>query len=114
MLVVFGHLATFSFVLSCLKTKRVTIWPAPCIVRVAVRETAMSIPVTYRIGRLAGVVLILVSLAGPSRAQDADDAQRGVARISLINGDVSVRRGDSGDWVAGVINAPLLTADQIA
>jgi hypothetical protein len=31
-----------------------------------------------------------------------------------MNGDVSVRRGDSGDWVAGVINAPLLTADQIS
>jgi hypothetical protein len=31
-----------------------------------------------------------------------------------MNGEVSVRRGDSGDWVAGVINAPLLTADQIS
>jgi len=31
-----------------------------------------------------------------------------------MSGDVSVRRGDSGDWVAGVINAPLLTADQIS
>ena len=37
-----------------------------------------------------------------------------MARISLINGEVSVRRGDSGDWVAGVINAPLLTDDYVA
>ncbi|MCX6630255.1 MAG: FecR family protein, partial [Candidatus Solibacter sp.] len=37
-----------------------------------------------------------------------------MARISLINGDVSVRRGDSGDWVAGVVNAPLLTDDRVA
>src|SRR6185369_5390209 len=50
----------------------------------------------------------------PARAQDPDDMQRGVARISLMNGDVSVRRGDSGEWVAGVINAPLLADDRIA
>ena len=50
----------------------------------------------------------------PVRAQDPDDLKRGVARISLINGDVSVRRGDSGEWVAGVINAPLLTDDHVA
>src|ERR1017187_5990035 len=49
-----------------------------------------------------------------SRAQDPDDLKRGVARISLMNGDVSVRRGDSGEWVAGVINAPLLTDDRVA
>ncbi|MBS1856207.1 MAG: FecR domain-containing protein [Acidobacteria bacterium] len=59
----------------------------------------------------------LVALAGslvPLNAQDADDLQRGVARISLMNGDVTVQRGDSGDWVAGVINAPLMTGDRIA
>ena len=59
----------------------------------------------------------LVAMAGtltPVRAQDSDDLQRGVARISLMNGDVNVRRGDSGDWVAGVINAPLMTGDHIA
>ena len=63
---------------------------------------------------LAGAVLSIAGLVTPARAQDPDDARRGVARISLINGDVSVRRGDSGDWVAGVINAPLLTGDHIA
>jgi hypothetical protein len=31
-----------------------------------------------------------------------------------MNGEVSVRRGDSADWVAGVVNAPLLTADRIS
>ena len=68
----------------------------------------------FRFWALAGVVLSVASLATPVRAQDPDDARRGVARISLINGEVSVRRGDSGDWVAGVINAPLMTADNIA
>ena len=61
-----------------------------------------------------GVALFSAGLFLPARAQDPDDQKRGVARISLMNGEVSVRRGDSGDWVAGVINAPLLTDDRIA
>ncbi len=63
---------------------------------------------------LTGAALLSAGMFTPVRAQDPDDLKRGVARISLMNGEVSVRRGDSGDWVAGVINAPLLTADQIA
>ena len=63
---------------------------------------------------MTGVAVCLAGAAIPARAQDPDDLKRGVARISLINGDVSVRRGDSGEWVAGVINAPLLTDDRIA
>lgn len=42
-----------------------------------------------------------------------DEPGRGVARISLINGDVSVRRGDSGDWVAAAVNAPLVAYDHV-
>ena len=38
---------------------------------------------------------------------------RGVARISLLNGDVSVRRGDSGDVTAAAINAPLMSGDAL-
>src|SRR5947207_15146606 len=56
---------------------------------------------------------LLVSLA-PANAQDPDDMRRGVARISLINGEVSVRRGDSGEWVAAAVNAPLMTEDRVA
>ncbi|HEV3199672.1 MAG TPA: FecR family protein, partial [Bryobacteraceae bacterium] len=63
---------------------------------------------------LAGLVLWTAGLSTPARAQDPDDLQRGVARISLMNGEVSVRRGDSGEWVAGVINAPLLSDDRIS
>jgi hypothetical protein len=62
---------------------------------------------------LAGT-LALTALVPHVRAQDPDDLKRGVARISLINGDVNVRRGDTSDWVAGVVNAPLLTDDRIA
>ena len=63
---------------------------------------------------LTGAALLSAGVFTPVRAQNPDDLKRGVARISLMNGEVSVRRGDSGDWVAGVINAPLLTADQIS
>ena len=66
-----------------------------------------------RLLALTGVALLSAGVLTPVRAQDPDDLKRGVARISLMNGDVSVRRGDSADWVAGVVNAPLLTADQI-
>ena len=54
-------------------------------------------------------------LSNPLGAQDqpADDASRGVARISLLNGDVSVRRGDSGEIVAAAINAPLVVQDTL-
>jgi hypothetical protein len=63
---------------------------------------------------LTGALLLAAGAAIPVRAQDPDDLKRGVARISLMEGEVSVRRGDSGEWVAGVINAPLLTDDRIA
>src|SRR5664280_1375342 len=68
----------------------------------------------FRFLAFTGAMLSLAGSFTPARAQDPDDLKRGVARISLINGDVSVRRGDSGDWVAGVVNAPLLTDDHVA
>ncbi len=68
----------------------------------------------FRFLALTGAMLSVAGSFTPVRAQDPDDLKRGVARISLINGDVSVRRGDSGEWVAGVINAPLLTDDHVA
>jgi hypothetical protein len=73
----------------------------------------MGLTSTFRFLALAGTLWFAAGVFTTARAQDADDLKRGVARISLINGDVSVRRGDSGDWVAGVINAPLLTDDRI-
>jgi uncharacterized membrane protein YgcG len=69
----------------------------------------------FRFLALTGAALLLAGSITPARAQaDPDDVKRGVARISLMDGDVTVRRGDSGDWVAGVINAPLMTGDQVA
>jgi hypothetical protein len=37
-----------------------------------------------------------------------------VARVSLIHGDVSTQRGDSGDWSAAVLNQPVMTGDKVS
>src|SRR6202795_1557978 len=42
------------------------------------------------------------------------DVPRGVARISLIQGDVSTQRGDTGDWAAAALNQPLVGGDRIS
>src|SRR6267142_3524648 len=42
------------------------------------------------------------------------DVAPGVARISLIQGDVSVQRGDAGDWSAAALNQPLVGGDRIS
>jgi len=47
-----------------------------------------------------------------SRAQV--DILPGVARISLIQGDVSTQRGDTGDWAAAALNQPLVGGDRIS
>lgn len=57
--------------------------------------------------------LLLLVLATVAPAQDTD-AGRGVARLSLLNGDVSVRRGDSGDWTAAAVNAPVVVDDRVS
>src|SRR5437868_10057618 len=47
-------------------------------------------------------------------AQDAAiDQQHGVARISIVQGDVNVKRGDNGELVAAVVNAPLMVQDHL-
>jgi len=50
---------------------------------------------------------------GPSGEAPAKTDQ-GVARISLIHGDVSSQRGDSGDWSAVVLNQPVMTGDKVS
>ena len=62
--------------------------------------------------RLLTVGILLSGFAW-AQEDDSNDADRGVARISLINGDVSIRRGDSGDVVAAAPNGPLVDADHL-
>lgn len=63
----------------------------------------------------AGILLTGFAWAQePEEGSEPPEAGRGVIRISLINGDVSVLRGDAGEWVAAAVNAPLVTADHVA
>jgi hypothetical protein len=56
----------------------------------------------------------LLAQAPPPEDVDPDDQPgRGVARISLTNGDVSVKRGDSGEMTAAALNAPLVVNDRV-
>src|ERR1700688_4393799 len=50
---------------------------------------------------------------GPSGEAPAQTNQ-GVGRISMVHGDVSTQRGDSGDWSAAVLNQPLLNGDKVS
>ena len=50
---------------------------------------------------------------GPEGEAPAQTDQ-GVARISLIHGDVSTQRGDSGDWSAATLNQPAMTGDKLS
>jgi hypothetical protein len=45
--------------------------------------------------------------------QQADNPERGVARLSVVQGNVSIRRGDAGEMIAGAMNGPLIASDQI-
>ena len=74
----------------------------------ALLVTGMSVPVllAQAADQTAGVP--------PGQAGVEEDGPgRGVARISLLNGDVSVRRGDSGDALAAALNGPLMADDRV-
>jgi len=44
----------------------------------------------------------------------SEESAPGVGRVSYTHGDVSVMRGDSGEWVATTVNGPLVPGDKIA
>jgi hypothetical protein len=50
----------------------------------------------------------------PSYNTPAPIEDKGVARISLMKGDVSTQRGDSAEWSAAVVNAPVLAGDRVS
>ncbi|RPI23035.1 MAG: hypothetical protein EHM61_20740 [Acidobacteria bacterium] len=62
-----------------------------------------------------GVFIILaLFLVAATPVLTASEPEPGVARVSLINGEVTSMRGDSGDWVALTVNAPVVSGDKIA
>ena len=50
---------------------------------------------------------------GPSGEGPAKTDQ-GVGRVSMIHGEVSTQRGDSGDWSAAVLNQPVVNGDKVS
>src|ERR1700683_4607700 len=50
---------------------------------------------------------------GPSGEAPAKTDQ-GVARISMIHGDVSTQRGDAGTWSAATLNQPVMGGDKVS
>jgi hypothetical protein len=67
----------------------------------------------HRIAALLGVAAALLVPRLDAQASDEGPAL-GVARVSLTNGDVTMRRGDSGDWVQATVNSPLVEGDTVA
>jgi Family of unknown function (DUF6600)/FecR protein len=65
---------------------------------------------------LTAAAVLALGLFGlsPAQAQAQVQPGPGVARVSLIHGDVSMQRGDTGDWSAAAINTPLVTGDSVA
>ncbi len=43
-----------------------------------------------------------------------DEPGRAVARLGILSGDGSIRRGDSTDWQAAAVNAPLMSGDRLS
>ena len=77
--------------------------------------------------RKAFLFTLMFAVTGLLVAQEQGDAQYngaqgggearavepGVAHLSLVHGDVSVQRGDSGDWVATSLNTPIVSGDTV-
>lgn len=62
---------------------------------------------------LVSLLLVPLALVAPNALRAEDKTLAGVARVSVIRGDVSTQRGDSGDWVSTTVNAPLVRGDRI-
>jgi hypothetical protein len=62
------------------------------------------------------LIFAVTSLLAGAQAppEPAEGTDPGVARISLIHGEVSMQRGDSGDWVATTLNTPIVRGDAVA
>ncbi|MBV8365463.1 MAG: FecR domain-containing protein [Candidatus Eremiobacteraeota bacterium] len=67
---------------------------------------------------IVGCAFVILGAGGVASAR-ADDtststaADTGVARISVVNGSVTIKRADSGDSIAAATNAPLSVGDYV-
>ncbi len=67
------------------------------------------------IGFAAATAIIALSPLAPIAlaADDSTGPALGVARISIVQGDVATMRGDSGDWIAATQNLPIVEGDAV-
>lgn len=63
---------------------------------------------------LVGISILMLALSGAVRASAQVDLSDGVGRVSLIHGDASTQRGDSGDWAAAALNQPVVSGDRVS
>jgi hypothetical protein len=85
-------------------SKGLAIWQRNCKEK-GRKQSAMKWIQTLTITMAAS----LMPLAG----QPNDDQAHGVARVSVLAGEVSIQRGDSGDRLTATLNAPLVTQDRL-
>jgi hypothetical protein len=74
------------------------------------RTTAGALAAT---SALALVLCAVPALADDQAAPDDGTGDAGVARLSVLNGNVDLKRADSGDTVAAVVNAPVSAGDYV-
>jgi len=58
--------------------------------------------------------LCAMTVAQEQPAEEQSEVRSSVARISLVHGDVSTQRGDSGDWATVVLNQPIVSSDKVS
>src|SRR5438105_13368757 len=61
---------------------------------------------------LAAFSILLMTLFSASYSSAQVDLSPGIGRVSLIHGDVSTQRGDSGERPAAALNQPLVSRDK--
>ena len=66
-----------------------------------------------RIALFAIVAAVLVTPARASAQSTRTGPALGVARISVVSGDVATMRGNSGDWVTATVNMPVVEGDSV-
>ena len=52
--------------------------------------------------------------AQPPSGEGPAKVDQGVGRVSMIHGDVSTQRGDSGTWSAAILNQPVVNGDKVS
>src|SRR5579862_2749797 len=80
------------------------------------RERKVSAKGWMDMNRTAAWAVILVAAMAPGWAQDpnaGDAPDHGVARLSLVQGNVSMRHGDLGELSPAAVNIPLVTTDRV-